>query len=358
MISAEILADSKNQFGDRLTTFKVTFPRIILAELNTHRMFSRNSASSRAIPFERMVESVEKNPFIPIAWQKDHKGMQGSEYITDIESIDNCIAYWLEAKDWAVSCARGLNHPNLEGVTKQICNRLLEPFMWHTVIITSSSKGLENFFKLRCPKYTSSTGETYRSKKDWITDNAYNVEPDSLPNVNNVVGWLNLNKGQSEIHMMALAETMWDAYNESKTKELKEGAWHIPFGDNINYGDLSKVAVKLDTSNGKVYNLPVMIAVARCARVSYTTFGEDKIDNYEADIQLYDRLLQSGHYSPFEHVARAMTEDEYKTNIKGICYKHNVNYAGEYLKADSERSEGWCLNFKGFIQQRYLIEHE
>jgi hypothetical protein len=370
MISAEILADSKNQFGDRLTTFKVTLPRIILAELNTHRMFSRNSASSRAIPFEKMVESVEKNPFIPIAWQKDHKGMQGSEYITDIESIDNCIAYWLEAKDWAVSCARGLNHPNLEGVTKQICNRLLEPFMWHTVIITSSTEGLENFFKLRCPQYgmnhihkpegfpNSSTIEYFRSKKDLLKRLEMFFTIQEVISKINKIDWLNLNKGQSEIHMMALAETMWDAYNESKPKELKENQWHIPFGDNINYGDLSKVAVKLDTSNGKVYNLPVMIAVARCARVSYTTFGEDKIDNYEADIQLYDRLLQSGHYSPFEHVARAMTEDEYKTNIKGICYKHNVNYAGEYLKADSERSEGWCLNFKGFIQQRYLIEHE
>lgn len=354
MISAEILADSKNQFGDRLTTFKVTLPRIILAELNTHRMFSRNSASSRAIPFEKMVESVEKNPFIPIAWQKDHKGMQGSEYITDIESIDNCIAYWLEAKDWAVSCARGLNHPNLEGVTKQICNRLLEPFMYHTVILTGTE--FENFFKLRCPQYTSSTGETYRSKKDWITDNTYNVEPDSLPNVNNVVGWLNLNKGQSEIHMMVLAEAMWDAYNESKPKELKKGDWHIPFGDNINYGDLSKVAVKLDTSNGKVYNLPVMISVARAARISYTTFGEDKTDNYEADIKLYDRLLQSGHMSPMEHVARVMTEDEYQSFHKGEMKMVDEGDGTKYINENS--TEGWCLNFKGFIQQRYLIEHE
>jgi hypothetical protein len=367
MISAEILADSKNQFGDRLTTFKVTLPRIILAELNTHRMFSRNSASSRAIPFEKMVESVEKNPFIPIAWQKDHKGMQGTEYFNDDADIAMRRFEWVSVRDFAIMRAKILN---INNVTKQICNRLLEPFMWHTVILTSSAEGLENFFKLRCPQYgmnhihkpegfpNSSTIEYFRSKKDLLKRLEMFFTIQEVISKINKIDWLNLNKGQSEIHMMALAETMWDAYNESKPKELKENQWHIPFGDNINYGDLSKVAVKLDTSNGKVYNLPVMIAVARCARVSYTTFGEDKIDNYEADIQLYDRLLQSGHYSPFEHVARAMTEDEYKTNIKGICYKHNVNYAGEYLKADSERSEGWCLNFKGFIQQRYLIEHE
>lgn len=71
MIQAKIIADSINPFGHRITTMVVTMPRIVLAEFNTHRMFSRNSASSRAIPFEKMVKSVEENPFIPIAWQKE-----------------------------------------------------------------------------------------------------------------------------------------------------------------------------------------------------------------------------------------------------------------------------------------------
>ena len=82
MIKAEIVADSVNTIGERITTMLVTFPRIILAELNNYRAFSRNSASSRAIPFEKMVKVVEENPFIPIVWQKDHKGMQGFEYFT------------------------------------------------------------------------------------------------------------------------------------------------------------------------------------------------------------------------------------------------------------------------------------
>ena len=70
-ISAQIIADSVNTQGDRITTYILTFPRFILAELNTHRMFSRNSASSRAIPFEKMVKMVEEDTFIPIAWQKE-----------------------------------------------------------------------------------------------------------------------------------------------------------------------------------------------------------------------------------------------------------------------------------------------
>ena len=84
MIQARILADSISERGDRITTYLLTFPRIILAEFNTHRAFSRNSASSRAIPFKKMVESVQTNPFIPIAWQKDHKGMQGTEYLSEV----------------------------------------------------------------------------------------------------------------------------------------------------------------------------------------------------------------------------------------------------------------------------------
>ena len=70
-ISAEIIADSINTFGDRITTYLLTYPRFIHAELMTHRMFSRNSASSRAIPFKRMLQMVEEDPFIPIAWQKE-----------------------------------------------------------------------------------------------------------------------------------------------------------------------------------------------------------------------------------------------------------------------------------------------
>ena len=88
-ISAKIVADSIDPRGNRITTFVLTYPRFIHAELLTHRLFSRNAASSRAIPFKKMVEDIENDPFIPIAWQKDHKGMQGVEYITDPAKIDS-----------------------------------------------------------------------------------------------------------------------------------------------------------------------------------------------------------------------------------------------------------------------------
>lgn len=151
-ISAQVIADSVNPVGNRLTTFVVTFPRIVLAELNTHRMLSRNSASSRAIPFERMLKMVEEDPFIPIAWQKDHKGMQGTEYYTDPIEIALLRNRWEDTALESVLAAKGLSKC---GVTKQLCNRLLEPFMWHTAILSCTE--IENFFYLRAPIYEIDT---------------------------------------------------------------------------------------------------------------------------------------------------------------------------------------------------------
>lgn len=343
MIQAKVIADSSNELGNRITTMIVTFPRFILAELNTHRMFSRNSASSRAIPFEKMLKSVQENPFIPIAWQKDHKGMQGTEYYSD-EEVRKCgiIEQWLGAKDMAINRAVALNEL---GVTKQLCNRLLEPFMWHTVLITATE--WENFFALRCPKYEINCGPddtddstlcTARSWKDLMSDKGgLALDFDTT----NVLERLLLNKGQAEIHMMALAESIWDAMNESTPKQLKAGEWHIPFGNMIpsNLEELNKV-----TNTGDYYpeQTRIKIATAMCARVSYTVVGEeDKTPNYENDIKLHDRLATSGHWSPFEHCAKVMTKDEYNSRL------HN-----------SQGNHGWSGNFRGFIQYRKMFNDE
>ena len=146
---ASIVADSVDPRGNRLTSVLVVMPRIIIAEMNTHRMLSKNTSSSRAIPFKKMVESVQNDPFIPIAWQKEHKGMQGYEYLVDEEDIEYAIGTWLHQKDRAIEDAKILNSG--ANVTKQLCNRLLEPFMYHTVLLTATE--FDNFFKLRTPVY-------------------------------------------------------------------------------------------------------------------------------------------------------------------------------------------------------------
>lgn len=349
MIEAKIIADSIGPQGDRLTTFVVTYPRIIHSEVMTHRMFSRNSASSRAIPFAKTVESVKENPFIPIAWMKDHKGMQGTEYLSEVPSKvsdkDFAIDMWLEARDAAVNNAKILNDT---GITKQLCNRLLEPFMWHTVIITSGKEGLENFFNLRCPEYVVSWYPSDRPEALEPTQGSFKSRKDAIARTEGECDnwteedWRNSNISQAEIHIQALAEAMWDAMNKSTPEPLVAGMWHIPFMSKIDSSKLESVA-GVDVSQEMI-----KIATARCARVSYTVVGEEgKPSNYANDIKLHDRLVESGHWSPFEHVARVMSDNEYQSWYSGKGA--NENHTG-ILK-----NQGWCRNFKGFIQYRELI---
>lgn len=355
-IEAKIIADSINTHGDRITTFLLTYPRFIHAELMTHRVFSRNSASSRAIPFKKMLKMVEEDPFIPIAWQKDHKGMQGTEYFTIEDdkqlltsgkyysTLDKLEERWLTARDKAVQFATDLN---AIGLTKQLCNRLLEPFMWHTVIVTSTE--YDNFFSLRCPKNEIYAGpedtEEYRcfghSWKDLMKSNnglAGDFDTDD------VVERLLWSKSGAEIHIQALAEAMWDSMNESTPKKLQAGEWHIPFGDrfiltmNENYdGFITADDMKLESEK------LIKVSTARCARLSYMTF-DGEID-YEKDLKLHDTLLKSHHASPFEHCCRVLTEEEY--NILGKMILHPKNgYVFE---------NGWVDNFRGFISYRRIL---
>lgn len=344
MINAKIVADSVNEFKHRISTLEVVGPRIILAEFNTHRLFSRNSASSRAIPFSKMVEAVETNPFIPIAWQKSHSGMQGNEYITDPFEIQRRVDAWLKARDAAVLQAKFLHEM---GTTKQICNRLLEPFMYHKVLVTSTE--FSNFFNLRAPLYKLKglDKEYARSKKDWLEfmELSSAEHPDFYPKTD--VDWLKINDSQAEIHIQAVAEAVWNAMNESAPKQLKAGEWHIPYGDLLDENQIKKVygsnyeASDLSGTKTAREAITIKTAVARAARVSYTIVGQEKEHDYTKDIALYDSLLKSRHMSPFEHCAKAMGQDDLDKYI---------------LIEDDVTIPGVCRNFTGFIQLRALIE--
>lgn len=334
MISARIVADSKNtRTVDRITSFVCVAPRIILAELNTHRMFSRNSASSRAISFEKMVQSVTETPFIPIAWQRDHKGMQGSSYFTDEFEIKTLETIWLKARHDAMVAAKLLSGAV---ATKQLCNRLLEPFMYHTVIITATE--FENFFALRCPQYSLDNVNFHRSKKDaarsWFEGGLF---PSADPNELDEMGWRNLNRGAAEIHMMELAELMWDAYNESLPRPLFPGEWHIPFE--------AEICEQFNISQNHHIcsdGIPVAVKIGcvMAARTSYTVIGTDMADwTIEKYVQKSDEMATAKplHASPFEHCGQAAGFTEYDR----LSYQRGL--------------QG---NFKGFFQYRKMLPNE
>ena len=371
-IGAKVVADSLDTRGNRLTSFLITMPRIILSEINTHRMLSKNTSSSRAIPFHKMVEAVNNDPFIPIAWQKEHKGMQGTEYIDDNISSntveDESALYsihrdWFDARDYALEQAERLNRNKL---TKQLCNRLLEPFMWTTMLITGSKEGWENFFNLRSPEYHLENVPTVnedlslnsktltlvgKSKKELLKQ-INKIDNDSYTGFKTIINnysdldWLKLNKGQAEIHMMQLAECIYDAMQESTPKQLKVGEWHIPFEDKI------QIAEDIGTKE-QVYETKVKISTAMAARTSYTVVENEKEIDYSKIIELHDRLLSQDppHSSPMEHCARAMSEIEYTGSKK-------TGYSTIKGGQDDGKGYGWCNNLKGFIPYRYFIDNK
>ena len=261
MITAKIVEASVNSSGNRITSWVLTYPRFIHSELMTHRMFSRNAASSRAIPIKKMLDWVINNPAMPEHWGANQKGMQADVELS-AEEIAACKVEWLKARDNAVETVRRLSDLNLH---KQVANRLLEPWPLMTVLLTATEYG--NFFALR-------------------------AHPDAQP----------------EFRM--LAYQMLPLYQASVPKLLQPGEWHLPFNESMPGG--------LDLST------KLKIVVARAARVSYVNF-EGKIDPNE-DIALHDRLLQSGHMSPFEHVAYAAPGVPQIGNFKGwVQYRKMIH---------------------------------
>lgn len=315
MIKAKVLAKSLNvATGTTINTVMVTIPRIILAELNTHRVFSRNSASSRAIPALKMIEAVEANPFIPSAFQKAHTGMQGTEYfdMTSDEGLD-ARESWKAGLEEMLRMAMGMYK---QGITKQLINRVLEPYMWHTVLITATE--WDNFFDLRCPLYKGK----YHLAEDanFSAEELYEVTSKGLPIVAH-----SSNTSQAEIHIQQAAEAIERAIRNTEAKALHTGDIHLPFG--------------LDASLSLEENIKVN--VAKAARVSYTRIDtQDSEKSTEEDIKLYDRLFESGHMSPFEHVAFPMGKDELD------------NYVSI---EDGETTVGVSRNFRNFIQYRSTI---
>lgn len=253
--SAKILLDSVSPAGSRLTSLLIEYPRFVHAELMTHRVFSRSSASSRAIPIQKMIERVMTDPVIPVYFGKNQSGMQARE---ELEELDKEMATdaWLRGRDEAVHIANKLV---TIGAHKQIVNRVLEPWLFITVIVTATE--WDNFFALRC-------------------------HPDAQP------------------ELQKIAYMMRDLYHDNKPVERNAREWHLPLVEGVDKDELELEGYDLKK-----------IAVARCARVSY--LRHDGVRDPSADIILFNTLLEGKHLSPFEHVAEACGKDEQFGNFTG-----------------------------------------
>lgn len=254
-IEAKVIAHSRATGAPDLITLQLRYPRMIHAEFMTHRVFSRNASSSRAIPVERMIQDVIDDPAMPVAWGSNKPGMQAGEEVSYYDR-ECAKEHWLSARDEAVSHAKSLVSHDLH---KQIVNRLLEPFGHISVVCTGTD--WQNFFDLRC-------------------------HPDADPT------------------MRVLAEAMRYAIegSEPTTEAWQEGRHH-PY---ITFEDFAVVTSERLSENGNLkpnYERLMMISAARCARVSY--LNHDGTDpDIEKDLALAKQLLESKHMSPFEHQAQ------------------------------------------------------
>jgi thymidylate synthase ThyX len=258
-ITAKIICDSFGPNGVRLTTFVLKYPRFIHSEFMTHRCFSRNASSSRAIPFEKQVQMIEEDMAMPIEFRENKKGMQAGEVLSpglQQAAVDN----WKIAGKRAVEVAKDLARI---GVHKQYVNRLLEPFSHISVVVTATE--YSNFFALR-------------------------------------------HHSMAQPEIAELAKLMWEAYKANIPQKLKEGDWHLPFVPEQEVTDYS----------GPIEDL-IKVSVARCARVSYNKHDGTN-STYEEDAALYDRLLGSQpiHASPAEHQAQAIDIIKWSGNFRGF----------------------------------------
>lgn len=292
MPTATVVADSINQQGNRLTTFQLRYWRGIHSEFMTHRKFSRCAGSSRARPSQAIIDQVRSTPWGPPSWGANQPGMQADAELSPEKALI-AKATWVHAANNAAAQALLLLR---EGAHKQIINRLLEPFTFIDVVVTSTE--YNNWWALR---------------EDEAADPSIRL----------------------------LAKSMHEAFDASTPKILRVGDWHLPFVDieketaaAINYLQKQNAAHHIIAM--EVTQVLRKVSAARCARTSYRNF-DGTVAPIEDDVVLFNKLVSSTlvHASPLEHQA---TPDALVNNMWAHPNMHG--------------------NFTGWVQHRKLIHNE
>jgi hypothetical protein len=244
-ISARVIADSISPKGKRITTFVLTYPRFVHSEFMTHRVFSRNAASSRAIPAKKIRASVKSDPAVPVFWGANQAGMQAQSELTGaklflVKLVWSGSMHLMLFMNWLLERA---------GLHKQIANRILEP--WFNITVVCTATEWSNFYHLR-----------------------------------------NHEAAQPEIR--ELARVMLEAHNRSVPRPLRYGEWHLPFIDPSD---------QLDLRTAKI------VSAARCARVSYLNHEGKRSsleEDVRLFNRLLDH--EPKHASPAEHQATPLED--------------------------------------------------
>jgi thymidylate synthase ThyX len=296
MISAKIICDSINSYTDtRITTFELEYPRFIHAELMTHRVFSRNSASSRAIPVSKVIEQIYENPATPIHWGRNQSGMQAKEELSGVTK-ELAEHIWSKAARKAADFAFDMTKCELH---KQVVNRITEPFQHMKVVLTSTE--FANWF--------------------WLRDHA-----DAQPEIKD------------------LASKMQDAMNKSNPFLLSNRQWHIPY---VTRSYIDDELVYYDCDGNRLsLNDALILSASCCAQVSYRKSDT----SMEKARMIYSKLIESEpcHASPIEHQAMAFRPWPKAMQFDPQAWENGVTHV-------DKQGNWYSGNFKNFVQYRQLI---
>lgn len=296
-ISAKMILSSQHQQDVDLvlSTILARYPRKIHSEMLTHRDKSRNSASSRAIPIEKLIWEAENDPAVPIWWGKNQKGMQAYEELEG-SARDEAINIWHEARLDAIKHVKRLD---AAGLHKQEANRLLEPYIHITVLYSGTE--WSNFLGLR---------------------NHHAAAPD----------------------IQRLAKEFHRELELPPMQYLYPGEWHMPFITDADreevYRHLKKGRIiRSEPSPAEILQGLMTLSTARCASTSYKTVDGFDMTPERAQA-VFDSLSGSDvlHASPFEHVAHA---DQWGDADMG-----------SWAKPEGHR------NFNGFVQYRHYMPND
>lgn len=310
-ITAKVICDSVSEQGDRITTLEIEYPRFILGELNTHRMLSKNSSSSRAIPVKEMIKQVAQNMAQPISWGAAQSGMQAGDEIEAWGDFGLGWVTWVSAMEHAQKVAYEFAEM---GYHKQIANRVIEPFQMMKTVITGTD--WDNFFNLR-------------------------LHPASQP------------------EFCMLAYKIYQAMQNSKPNLLKHGEWHLPYVETFRRsndtdeegtynGELfyGRSAVGKDGFNWVVekytQDQAQRISASCCAQISY----RKNDDSLEKANKIFDMLINADtlHASPFEHLATPIRDQSNNVNGWDLGITHS-NREGKLFSG----------NLQGWISYRHLL---
>lgn len=307
MISAKVIADSISAYDNsRLTTFEIVVHRYVLAEVNTHKMLSKNSASSRAIPLKAAIEEIYKNTAYPVVWRKNQAGMVAGEDMSQ-EEADKAKGIWTDVRNYVTGKVQELSDL---GLHKQWANRLQENFTYQKIIISGTE--WDNFFWLR-------------------------ICPTAQPEINE------------------LAERMLEAYNASVPEILYEGEWHTPYVKHTR-GPLSG-HLYYEDADGNFISLEdaLKVSASCCAQVSYRKLD----DSMDKAIDIFNKLNltdsnedRKSHSSPTEHSGTPIRKALLMNNrYLPFTWEEGVTH----VTRDGRFGSG---NFYGFKQYRHTFKNE